>query len=323
MLLVALGFWLACAKKMPPPNPDRFAPSLEDVQAVNRNRVDLVFDEAMNRKNLSTANFSIVAPGGDSLPLLAVTVSADNLTVSLLTLPQAREKYALNGAAKDLAGNVTRFSRTFTGSTRPDTVAPVITSTSPSPNSVRVRKDIKVTLTFSKPMDTLSLGSFLVLPASLRNRFQHEWEPTLLMLRFAFMDSLGPDTTVSFLLPPGLRDFSGNRIDRTAYTCFTSDSVLMPEPVKGQIESDLRPLRNCYVVLEQGRPMLATLARSDGSFSLRAGREAYAVRVVADTNLDGRADLSAFQETGLLPDTVKLRLNPDPAQPRIDSLLNR
>lgn len=302
---------LACARKAMPPNPDRFPPHLAGIEARNQFRVDLVFDEPMQQKELSLSNFVVSGAAGDTLKLLAVSGGADAATLTLSTVRQIVEKYVVTGVAKDAAGNPTHFKRAFTGSARPDTIGPSLSSIQPRAFSTRQRRNLVLTLNFTKPIDTLTLTRLWILPSVLSSRFKPGWDPTLSAVRFTFADSLGPDTTVSVVVPPYVKDFSGNRLDHPGFTTFTSDTAALPKLVHGRLEHGDKPVPDGYVILSQEQPMLAAVSRDDGSFTLRARQEPYAVVALADTNRDGIADLSAFFASAALPDTLKMKLAAD------------
>lgn len=314
MLLV-----LACAKKALPPNPDRFPPHLAEVQAVNRNRVDLIFDEAMQQKDVSVSDFTVLTARGETLKLLAVSGGTDAATLSLLTAQQAALKYTLTGFAHDQAGNPTRFTRGFFGSIRPDTVGPTVSSISPRAFSTGLRRNVTVMVAFSKTIDTLTMREVWILPAGLAARFKREWDPSLSAVRFVLADSLGPDTTVTFILPPYIKDFVGNRLDHAGFTVFRTDTTALPRVVSGRLEAGGKPVSDGYVVLADEQPALAVVSRSDGSFSLRARKQPYAATALADTNRDGVVDLSAFRPSAELPDTLVMKLEADTTGKRVES----
>ena len=323
MLSLAL-LVLACAKKGMPPNPDRFPPSLLDFTVVNQNRLDLTFDEPMAQKDLPgglahLSDYSITGLGGDTLPVLGVAFSPDQTVISLLTRRQQREKYVLKGITRDVAGNTVRFARQFQGSTRPDTIAPAIISVSPRMHATNLHRDVAVTFIFSKPIDTLTFGGFLVLPSSLSGRFSPRWNPGLNGIQFMLADSLGRGTVVSFLVPPVFRDFAGNHPAQAGYTSFSSDSLVLPGLVKGRLEVEGGPARNAFILLEQDEPLLATIGREDGSFVLRAKKEPYAVVALADTDYDGYVELSGFRARAELPETLVVRLEAETSRVKVAS----
>jgi len=317
-LVVAL-LLLACARKAMPPNPDRFPPHLAGVEAVNQFRVDLVFDEPMQQKSLNAGDFLVSGPTGDTLKLLAVIGGSDPATLTLSTVRQTVQKYIVTGAAKDVAGNPTHFKHAFTGSARPDTIGPSLSSIQPRPFSTRQRKNLVLTLSFTKPIDTLTLARLWILPASLSRRFKPGWDPTLSAVRFTFADSLGPDTTVSVIVPPYLKDFSGNRLDHPGFTTFTSDTATLHKLVHGRLEHGDKPVADGYVILSQAQPMLCAVSRTDGTFALRARDEPYAVLALADTNRDGVVDLSASLPSAAFPDTLKMKLEQDTMRRAIET----
>jgi hypothetical protein len=222
--------------------------------------------------------------------------------------------------ARDLAGNATRVRFQFRGSIRRDTVPPTIAAQSPRLYSTKIRKGFTVSFSFSKAIDTLTFGGVLVLPANLKERFTRTWSPSLNALQFSFKDSLGPDTTVSFILFPLLRDFAGNHLPQAGYTSFTSDSLIWPKLVKGRLLTGGAPPKNAIVILEQGAPALAAIGRTDGSFVLRAKDTTYSALAAADTNYDGYVDLIGRTPRAALPETLLVRLEPETLKVRVDSL---
>jgi hypothetical protein len=322
--MVVLLLLPACAHKAAPPNPDRFPPSLEDLTVVNKNRVDLTFDKPMNSSGLADSDFSIVSLTGDTLPLLSIAVSSDGTMYSLLTNQQDRVLYDLKGQVHDASGNPLRFTHRFKGSDRPDTILPTVTFSSPGLYASRIRSNVVVGFSFSKPIDTLSFHDFLVLPESLRTQFSRKWSTALTDVNFSLKDSLPPGIVVTFIIPPSFADFAGNRPLYGGFTVFTSDSAAPPHLVKGRLASGAHPPRNGYVILRQhDRPMLATLSRGDGSFSLRADSEPYEVVAAADTNYDGRVELVCIRDSAILPDSFVMQLLPDTMRPRLDSLFDK
>jgi hypothetical protein len=318
--LIVVLLLLACARKAMPPNPDRFPPHLAGIDAVNQFRVDLVFDEPMRQTSLNVNDFLVSGPTGDTLKLLAVSGGTDPATLTLSTVRQTVEKYIVTGAAKDAAGNPTHFKHGFMGSARPDTIGPSLSGIQPRPFSTRQRANLVLTFNFTKPIDTLTLTRLWFLPSSISSRFKPGWDPTLSAVKFTFADTLGPDTTVSVIVPPYLKDFSGNRLDHPGFTVFTSDTAALPKLVHGRLEHGDKPVPDGYVILSQAQPMLATVSRADGSFVLRARAEPYSVLALADTNRDGVIDLSASLPSAALPDTLVVKLASDTTRTRVESL---
>lgn len=76
VLALALVALVSCAKKMLPPSPDRFPPSLQEVETRTRSQVTLVFDEAMNGAKLKPDSFLLTGPAGETLALRGVSLEA-------------------------------------------------------------------------------------------------------------------------------------------------------------------------------------------------------------------------------------------------------
>ncbi|MEO0107635.1 MAG: Ig-like domain-containing protein [candidate division WOR-3 bacterium] len=303
-----------------PPNPDRFAPGLLEVTSLSSNRVDLVFDEPMQSSSAGLENFTVVSLEGETLGLVAVTVGPDNSTLTLLTRPQKPQVYVLRGAAKDMAGNEARFVRRFRGSIRLDTIAPQLLSASPRPFSTGLRYNLVVSLSFSEAIDTSGFPKVLVLPAWLRGRLIQQWSPTLASVRFTLRDSLPAGTVVSFILPAGAKDFSGNRANQGAALLLYSDSVALIRPVRGFLRTQGRALANGYVILTSDSLRQATLSLADGSFLVRIDSAPWSLLAVADTDYDGRSDLICVRAPQVLSDSIVLELSADSLSHSIDSV---
>lgn len=328
MLFGWLWLWFlalaGCAKKLPPPNTDRFPPTLLNVAVINQNRIDLTFDEPIAVQNSHPADFSIVSAAGETLGLLAIAAGPEPTGLTLLTQRQTRVRYTLQGAVQDIARNSAWFRVSFTGSLRRDTIPPAITAFVPKPFSTGLRRNIAVSFRFSKPLDTITCPEPLVLPGNLRARFQRTWNPGLTGLQFSLRDSLGPDTLVSFVLRPALSDFAGNRLRQTGYTIFAADSQLPGALHWGRLL--LRDTRKgslsgmALVIIEQPEPVSIAVGRHDGSFVFCIRDTTYSVWAVADTDLDGYTDLSCRKMHVAPGDSLVLVLEPETLRKHLDSL---
>ena len=169
---------------------------------------------------------------------------------------------------------------------------------------------MKVTVSFSKAIDTSKAVDYTFVPAACDTQFKRSWSTDWLSLEFSRRESLPGGTIVYLLVQPRATDLDGNRVKGPAFTYFTSDTVLDAVPVRGKatwpgtlvagavfftesasvrvITDSLKPPRTeSLPVRTTGlAPLLA-----DGSFATKLRKGEYEVVAVADTNGDGRAEL--------------------------------
>lgn len=262
---------VSCAKKMLPPNPDRFPPSLEDVETRTRSQVALVFDEPISGAGLSPDSFVLTGPSGETLVLRGASLGRKSDEVQLWTSTQQPILYQLRGVVRDEAGNPTHFRARFMGSTKRDTIPPRVSRVEPGPGTTRQKRAVTVRVTFSEAIDTASLGvagpapessakagetsgtkrettgtaaetvavrgpsPYLFVPAAYDTQFKRSWSSDWQSLSFSHRESMPAGAIVYFLLMPKVTDLEGNRIKGSVFTYFTSDTALDVVPVKGKV----------------------------------------------------------------------------------------
>ncbi|HTW90505.1 MAG TPA: Ig-like domain-containing protein [bacterium] len=311
---------LSCAKKMLPPSPDRFPPQLEDVETRTRSQVALVFDEAIDGAKLWPDSFFLIGSAGETLALRGASIGKKSDEVQLWTPIQERKLYQLRGVVRDEAGNPERFRARFMGSTKRDTIAPRVIRVDPGPGTTRQKRAVTVRVSFSKAIDTASLGSeslghrpWLFVPVQYDTLFKRSWSSDWQALSFTRRESLPAGAVVYFLLQPKAADLEGNRIKASAFTYFASDTLLDVVPVKGKAawpdsitgpgvvffteSASVRVFTDSLKVTHtESLPVRTTgLAPllADGSFSTKLHKGEYEVVAVADTNADGLADFAS------------------------------
>lgn len=269
LALVAVAM-LACAKKMLPPSPDRFPPSLQEVDTRTRSQVALVFDEPISGAGLSPDSFVLTGPAGETLVLHGASLGRKSDEVQLWTPTQELKLYQLRGVVRDEAGNPARFRTRFMGSTRRDTIPPRVIRIEPGPGATRQKRGMTVRVTFSEAIDTASLGlagpvpestvkagetsgtmrettgvavetvgvrgpsPYMFVPAAYDTQFKRSWASDWQSLGFGRRESVPAGTIIYFLLQPKVTDLDGNRCTGSAFTYFTGDTALDVVPVKGK-----------------------------------------------------------------------------------------
>ena len=314
ILVVAAGLFLAvaCAKKMIPPNPDRFAPRLQEVVTKTRSQVTLVFDDEINSARLKPDSFLLTGPAGETIVLRGASLGAEREEVQLWTPIQEVKLYEVRGVVEDRTGNATRFRARFRGSSLQDTIAPRVASMEPGPGATRQRLGVKVRVSFSEAIDTSGVVNSIFVPKGYDTLFTRSWSADWQTLNFARLDTLPFRANIYVMILPGARDLEGNHCQAPAYTYFTSDTLLDAVAVKGRalwtgslktgavfftesaavrvITDSLKPPRTESLPIRTSglAPLLA-----DGSFATKLRKGEYEVVVVSDTNGDGMAELAS------------------------------
>jgi len=336
---VALVMLFACAKKMLPPNPDRFAPRLQGVETKTRSQITLVFDEEINGAKLRPDSFLVTGPSGETLALRGASLGGDMREVQLWTPIQEVKLYEVRGVVADRTGNQARFRARFRGSSMQDTIAPRVASVEPAPGATRQKLGVRIRVKFSEPVDTSVVVRSMFVPLGYDTLFKRSWSTDWQTLNFARLDTVPGGANIYFMVQPGARDLEGNRAQAPAFTYFTSDTILDAVAVKGRalgigalktgavfftesaavrvITDSLQPPRTeSLPVRTTGlAPILA-----DGSFATRLRKGEYEVIAAADTNGDGLAELvSTPVRFNTELESLSLSLLPEPLPQHLDA----
>ncbi|KPL11511.1 hypothetical protein AMJ71_00460, partial [candidate division TA06 bacterium SM1_40] len=111
--------------------PDRTPPSVVSVAAQERERVEVVFDEPIDRmdlRDLDHFTVTVASDSTDTLGLLLAIGREDGRRVYLITAPQDSMDYEMRiFDLSDAAGNaLTETSMVFVGSLTPDESPPAV-----------------------------------------------------------------------------------------------------------------------------------------------------------------------------------------------------
>jgi hypothetical protein len=116
----------------------------------------------------------------------------------------------------------------------PDVAAPVLLSIEPDSGAAGVDTGATVRLSFSEPMDRLSVqGNLVVAPGVRSGTFDWEGGRTV---AFRPERPLAAGRTHVVLLGPMARDARGNALDRPIVAHFTTGAVFAPGGIEGRIE---------------------------------------------------------------------------------------
>ncbi|HDR00450.1 MAG TPA: hypothetical protein ENN51_09240 [candidate division WOR-3 bacterium] len=343
LVLLAVG---TCAKRMPPPSPDRFAPRLVLVRTRGLTGVEMEFDEPVDLSRVPAESLAIVGPDG-VLEVRGLTSPRGGDRLLAWTERQDEVVYHLSAWVPDLAGNFARVRARFRGGSRPDTVRPRVRSVRPRLGQSGYFSD-EITYEFSKPMDTLVIPELVAIPASLDTALMSHWDAGWQRLTLkrpgkvtvdlsvaderderargteSEPDSGGVRTTdadapstredsaaappVYVALLPGMTDLEGNRTREIVATSFTRDTLFPGMGVAGRVSGPVPAL--VFLLADTAVALAVTDER--GVFFLRIPGGTYEVVAVSDTSHDGLVDLVARRSSFVPgPDSLFLDLQPE------------
>jgi hypothetical protein len=237
---------VGCAKKAPPPSPDRWSPRVRDVEAVNRRHLKVRFSESVDSESsVQTSNYACFE-STTSVPLQILAASMRNSReIDLTTSNQSDVSYTLVvSGVKDQSDNEMAVQKVeFVGTKVLDTHPPRIVGTYPADGSAGIQADSAVIVRFSEFMDSTSvLSSWGLLPEGHLNI---HWDDGFTEFRF-FPEELQAGEVYTLYLTDGCRDLEGNRLEEWSFLTFTSDSALPQGYVSGYLRGE-----------ERGRTMIA------------------------------------------------------------------
>lgn len=317
---------------MLPPSPDRFPPRLQEIRSINQIRLDLVFNEDINFSALNPQSFLITSPDNEAIRIRTVSRGVSANIVTLYTQPLPASQYLISGTVTDRYDNIARINRNFRASVIIDTLLPSITRVLPKIGTTRKNRNISFEFSFSEPIDTTRPVSFVVYPLD-KNRINWQYSGDWQSLTFGystrgkpgeiFTDSLEPNTNVYFMLLPNLTDLSGNRLQQSGYTFFTTESILSPIITSGTIFYQDRSYADAVIIFSSPQAKVIAVSDPQGDFAVRLDSLVYSVTAIKDTNFDNLADLyvhlTEYNPLNAIP--LKLILQPIKESQELDYYL--
>lgn len=214
---------LFCAHKGPPLHVDRINPRIRKVTPINNHQLMLHFSEELDSLSNNLENF-VIHTGQETLRIYAVNPGNTSEQIFLTTEKMKQLEYEINGKVYDKGGRIGTFVVHFTGSSKPDTVAPWITRYS---KGARLRN---FSLEFSEPVDSSSF-KYYIIPTKI---MQVKWQrlTKVFLTPFSENDSFHYNTTY-YLFVKDLMDLSGNHAQHFI-TNITPDTIYNPLFIRGK-----------------------------------------------------------------------------------------
>jgi hypothetical protein len=217
--------------------PDTIAPTVistlpaRDATGVPTNtRIYAGFSEPMDPATMTAANFSVACPAATPIAgTVAYAVSSSAITFTPgSNLPVNTTCVAtVTTGARDVAGNpmASNYQWLFTTGNGVDTIAPTLTSTDPANGATGVPLNKMVSVTFSEPMDPLSISMTLnqgatVVPGTVSY--------TANTATFTPVANLAASTLYTATVGAGAKDLAGNVLVPSALNpwSFTTGSIV-------------------------------------------------------------------------------------------------
>lgn len=245
---------------MPQPR-DRFAPALDDLQAVDQHHIRLAFSEEIDTLVLASSDFKITDARLETLGILAVHPYFNNSELVLTTATQDSVFYSLFGMVKDVSGNACEIEETFRGSRIRDSLSPYLLD---YPGNLKSRR---LFLKFSETMDTASIR-YALIPKG-RREFRAVWDKGLQRVDFVPVsesDSF-PRDTVFYCFLYEARDLAGNEARRFAFH-FTQDTVLPSRTIEGKVLRADSLVTGALVIVRKNGQILALALSEAGRFRI-------------------------------------------------------
>ncbi len=324
-IILLLLLSINCAKKAPPPSPDRCAPGLKSIEAINRRHLKVVFSESVDRKSsVDISKYNCFETATKTpLQILAATMRNAN-EIDLTTSIQSDSSYTFTvSGVKDRSGNEMGVRRVeFKGNKAHDIHPPRIASTYPSDGTVNFEPDSGVIVRFSEVMDTISiLRNYGLLP---ERDLRIEWDAGITEFRF-FPGNLESGEVYGFYLRDGCEDLDGNRVEEWSFLTFTADSTLPHGYVSGYLQSHERGT-TMIALVDSLLQIMRIILVSDSTYRVNWLRPAsYTILAGMDSDDDGRFDLVAHLEVEIGEEgmTVELPLQKTTEKWRIFERLER
>jgi hypothetical protein len=305
LLCIALLLICGCGKRGPPPSPDRWAPKLAGANPVDRNHLDLVFSEEMDKNAAGGIDsYTVVDDEGETLRVYAAYLLPNGQAVRLTTETQESVKYSVfvSGVTDD-AGNELRpgSAKSFRGSSDRDTTRPHVRTIYPSDGAISVPLDSTVQVVFSETMDTssvsLAVGALIVLPAPTDSALVWNEEMSSISMPILAFTS----HKASIYVTGGCRDYGGNRLLRSERSIFTTEDSMPAGMIQGTVSADagIVPLFTPVGVFDSlWAPLLLDYARdTTGSFTFMHLKDGeYRIAAGADRDRDGYLDVRGFSD---------------------------
>ena len=203
--------------------------------ALNK-KVTATFSKAMDPSTINTNTFTIKQGGNNVTGVVTYAGVIATFSPSINFSPNTTYTATITTNARDLSGNnlVNNYVWTFTTATV-DIIPPTVVSTDPLNNTTGVAVDKKVTATFSKVMDPLTINA---LTFTLKNGATPVTGIVTYLgttATFSPTANLLPTTVYTATITTGAKDVAGNSLVNNYVWQFTTAPQALPPPNLGSM----------------------------------------------------------------------------------------
>lgn len=310
VLIILVIAFFNCGKKLPPSSPDRWAPHLLNVSAVDEHHLSVFFSESIDTVSpRKLENFILFNPQSDDtidIILSERTPKGDEIVLTIQKLVDAQYTLTVLNIS-DIKGNVLKKAeKSFEPSHEKDTIPPIIRRTYPSRVLTSAPIDSLIFIEFSEPMDSVdcSLNNFILTNISIDTNFI--WNETITKLNLRY-ELIGDRLCKLFILPL-VTDLSGNFLENMRVITLTSVDSLPKNRMDIGIVKGTENLIDVYAFLTlKGKGLLEDIVAVDTSFSFSFYSiypDTYVVSVAGRDSSDTTGLWWGEKETVFIPDSV-------------------
>lgn len=302
---------LSCGKKLPPTSPDRWAPRVLNVQSVDRHHIRIFFSERLDSLTpRKLVNYKIVEQEEAETTSVIYAEREKKGDEVLLTIPVLEDKHysLLMFNIKDLKGNMMKFAeKGFIPSMEPDTVAPLLKSTSPSRMLTSAPVESTIALEFTEPMDTTSVLTTHFMQTNLIIDSTFAWNKTLTELTLRYR--LEENTMGKLFILPRITDLSANPLAEMRILSLTTNDTIPRNRLNIDIATIDTSLINTYGFLWRAKDQgLHDIVWVDTSLSFTiyfATPDTYSIGVITERKGDTTGVWWGEKVIAFFPDTTR------------------
>ncbi|KPJ54121.1 hypothetical protein AMJ39_01565 [candidate division TA06 bacterium DG_24] len=196
------------------------------VAAQERERVEVVFDEPIDRmdlRDLDHFTVTVASDSTDTLGLLLAIGREDGRRVYLITAPQDSMDYEMRiFDLSDAAGNaLTETSMVFAGSLTPDESPPAVLRYEPADRRMNVPQSSPIIITFDDRMNRSATGAAISIEPTVEGAIA--WSRQSSIFHFFPSDTFPSDSMIRVRVGKDAADRGGNQLGREVEWSFITE----------------------------------------------------------------------------------------------------
>lgn len=310
-ILFSLFILSSCGKKLPPTSPDRWAPRVLNVNAIDKHHLCIYFSEKIDTTSARRLeHFMIFNPENSETTAVIFSERDKKGDEVLLTIPELKDsKYSLLiFNIKDLKGNVMKEAiKTFKPSMEKDTIPPLLKHSKPLRIRTSAQKDSIILLMFTEPMDSgaCEIGDFISTFIDIDSLFV--WNKTLTEVSLRY--KLKEGKICKLFVLPLITDLSGNPLGELRILTLTTCDTIPKNRMNVKIIKDGKELTKTHAFLSGAKKgLLQDITAVDTSCTFSfffAQPDTYQISVISENPLDSSGIWWGESRIEFFPDTTR------------------